>query len=206
MKATGHSIIGIILAAGASERMGSPKANLETAGGETLLDLQRRLLVSSGCEGVIAVVGADAAAIRERNSSLDVKWIENSGWRDGQFSSLVRGIEGAIEQGASGAVVLPVDSAGVRGEVVASLIETALRNPHLDAVVPEHEGRRGHPVWLSRNFCESLAALDPKDSSSRLDARLKESRRTIYLPVGDPNICRNINTPDDWKEFEKIRP
>ena len=201
MRPVGYSIAGIVLAAGASERMGSPKANLETPKKRTLLDLQCVLLASSGCEGVSVVVGADATAIRERNSALPVEWIENSEWRKGQFSSLIAGVRSALASGAQGAIVLPVDAAGVSESVVMALIETGLRNPHLDAVVPEFEGKKGHPVYLSRTFCEALAALDPNSDNARLDMQLEGARSIVRLPVNDPNVVKNINTAEEWKVF-----
>ncbi len=201
MKPTDHSIFGIVLAAGASQRMGEPKALLATASGKTLLEIQCNMLAKSGCRRVAVVVGADAGTIRKALPALSAELVVNTEWERGQFSSLVAGIRDALSAGADGAIVLPVDAAGIPAEVVTALIETALRNPHLEAVVPEYEGKKGHPVYLSKSFCEALAALDPGQDSARLDAQLKAACNVMGLPVNSPSVVRNINTMDDWKRF-----
>ena len=203
MKTTCHSIAGVILAAGSSSRMDSPKALLEASDGRTLLAIQRDMLAEAGCSRVVIVIGAEAERIRKAHAELEADWTLNEEWEMGQFSSLIRGMERALSLGASGVIVLPVDAAGVTKEIAGSLIETALRNPHLDAVIPEHDSRKGHPVFLSRGFCEMLAAIDPADEAARLDRQLDLSESKICLPVGVRGICTNINSMDDWLRFIK---
>lgn len=192
------NIIAIILAAGAGQRMGMPKALLQYKDRSTLLEKQCDLLSNAGCTSICVVIGAEAQKIRDAHQNLSVQWIINEQWELGQFSSLQAGIKKMLITETNGAIVLPVDVAGVSSPIVRALIETALRNPHLDAIIPEYQDRGGHPVYLAKSFCASLATLDPKNEFSRLDTQLAKTKNTIRIPVNDPNVIKNINAPADW--------
>lgn len=185
---------GLILSAGASERMGFPKALIDQDG-TTLLEKQAETLKAGGCAEVHVVIGADAEKIRARHPKAAVKWVENKDWQRGQFSSLQTGLVSILATNACGVVILPVDCAGVAPFTVAAIIETALRNPHLKAVVPEYKNEPGHPIYLSRMFCEYLVRLDPMQEEARLDLQIKGVREIISLPVNDPYVTVNMNTP-----------
>lgn len=200
MKLSNSNISGVILAAGASERMGKPKAML-AMGSATLLARQAAILIRAGCSNITVVVGADAASIMKGHEELDVRWAVNDGWEMGQFSSIQIGVRDALSDDPVGIVVLPVDTVGVHSETVNAIIETALRNPHLAAVIPEYEGKDGHPICLSKSFCEGILKHDPKDEKSRLDMLLDEELNVIHIPVNDAGVRRNINTVEEWDEF-----
>lgn len=191
-------IAGVILAAGASIRMGHPKAMLRFDDGETLLARQHSLLSKAGCRDIIAVVGCSAPDIRAGNMDLEVHWVVNDDWQRGQFSSLQAGLSAAGELEADRALVLPVDVVGVRAATIEAVVETSLINPHADAVVPQFEGRGGHPVCVSMEFIETILRKDPADSNSRLDLVLKEAKSVIHLPVNDRQVSRNVNTRQEW--------
>lgn len=182
--------------------MGGPKALLRFDDGTTLLERQTSLLIEGGCARVGIVIGAFAPEIRVSHPAIPARWIINERWEMGQFTSLQAGIAGSLSTDAGGAMVLPVDVAGISSDVVTAIIDTALRNPHLDAVVPEYGGRGGHPVYLSRSFCTLLAGLDPADSRSRLDTQLALLANAIRIPVNNPNVAKNINTQEEWETMK----
>ena len=195
-----HSITGIILAAGASERMESPKPLLAFPDGTTLLTSQVLLLRSTGCNEVAVVLGANADEIRSSHTETEVTWLTNERWEAGQFSSILVGISRVLQTEATGAIILPVDTVGVNHSTVQEIVDTALRNPHLEAIVPEYGEEGGHPVYISRKFGEMLARIDPRDEDARLDTQLSGARHVMRLPVNDPHITCNINTPKDWQD------
>jgi molybdenum cofactor cytidylyltransferase len=195
-----HSIAGIILAAGASERMDSPKPLLAFPDGTTLLASQVQLLRSAGCSEVAVVIGAHAQKIRSSHQGIEVTWLTNEHWEVGQFSSIQVGISRILQTEATGAIILPVDTAGVSHSTVQAIIDTALRNPHLEAIVPEYGEEGGHPVYVSKGFGETLARIDPRDEAARLDIQLRGAKYVMRLPVNDPHITSNINTAQDWED------
>lgn len=179
---------GIILAAGEGRRMGLPKALLET-GGVRLALLQRNLLMDSGCRSVATVIGSCAQRVRDGLGDF-AGIVENPGFKDGQFSSLVMGLKSVDPE--RWAVVLPVDVFPVQVQTVKSLMERA--EPPFEAVSPVFGDKSGHPVILSPGLCASIRLMPP--ASSRLDLVLRSAQR-LFAPVGDPAVLSNINFPSD---------
>jgi molybdenum cofactor cytidylyltransferase len=196
------TIAGIVLAAGASSRMGMPKALLRFDDGRTLLDRQCAMLREAGCGAIAVVVGAARDEIVAAHGRLEVSWVENRRWELGQFSSVQAGVRHALARDADGALVLPVDVAGVSAEAVRAVLDAA--GDGADAIVPEYRGRGGHPVWLSRGLCTRIAPLDPADPGSRLDRIIAASPRARRIPVEDPNLARNVNTMEEWEDIKSL--
>ncbi|MFH1830879.1 MAG: nucleotidyltransferase family protein [Pseudomonadota bacterium] len=198
MKPVDHGIQGIILAAGASIRMKVHKALLEFDDGSTLLAREAGLLNAAGCVRIAIVVGFEADKVKKRHSDLAVTWLNNDEWELGQFSSIQLGLAWALEIGSSGVLIQPVDSLASSFSTARSLIETAIINQHVDAIIPEHDGSGGHPVYISKQMALELIKLDPRKADSRLDRQLSFSKKVLRFPVNDPGILKNINTPEDW--------
>jgi CTP:molybdopterin cytidylyltransferase MocA len=205
MKPTGHGITGIILAAGASTRMNINKALLEFADGNTLLARQAYVLDVAGCERIAIVVGSDADKIKDRHRDISVTWLKNEHWALGQFSSIQVGLSWMLNGEGTGALIQPVDSLAGSFIPARSVIETAVINPHVDAIVPEHEGRGGHPVYISKRMALKIIDLDPSRDDSRLDRQIDLSDKVFRFPVNDSGILENINTPEDWEKVRKLK-
>ena len=180
---------GIVLAAGASQRMGRPKALLPVAAGVPLAARQADVLRAGGCEPVAVVLGAEIARIRA-GLPAGLATIENPRWAQGRATSLQAGL-GAFPE-ADGFCILPVDAAGVRVATIHALLAAAQRQP--EAVWrPVHRGTKGNLLWIPRSAAEALRQLPP-------DARVDEWAQPLAreLDVDDAAILRNINTPADW--------
>jgi molybdenum cofactor cytidylyltransferase len=192
------TIIGIILAAGASERMGRPKALLEV-GGETFLQRTAGMLNAAGCDRVLVVVNADADWASQATASLDAELVVNPVARSEQVDSLRLALLLAGDDVAA-ALVLPVDLPLVSPYTARAVVE-AYRAQPAPLVLPFHNGVAGHPVLLDR-------ALFPEI----LDGRLEEGIRSLIMDrakdilevkVNDPGILVDIDTPDDyWRYIE----
>jgi CTP:molybdopterin cytidylyltransferase MocA len=190
---------GLILAAGASARMGRPKALLRLPSGRTLAEDQARRLEEAGCRPVVVVLGADAEGILAELKNLQA--VVNPDWeRGGRFSSVQAGLR-ALDL-VEGCLILPVDTAGVRTSTLKQILDFADEfGP--PAIRPVCNHRRGQLAWISARLKPRLLeqAAGPEARLDELLERLEED-----LPVKDPAIGRNINTPQEWKAYLRLGP
>lgn len=200
----------ILLAGGASLRMGTLKGLIKR-GHKTWLEIQLKRIHDSGLRYVILVLGHGADQYQEmspwRNVTslypeLTVSVVGNPSPERGIFSSIQTGIK-ALPAECSGAFILPIDVPMAKAGTIQSL-----RNSigGAEALVPEHEKRGGHPVWLARNLADRILKMDPRLEDSRLDfviQSLEPSERKRVL-VDDPFIHLNINTPAELIQLEPL--
>jgi molybdenum cofactor cytidylyltransferase len=181
--------IAVILAAGEGRRMGFTKALLEFAEGETFLRHLAGVFASSGCE-VLAVTGHQAARVAAAHPNLTT--VENVGWSEGQLSSARVGIARALAAKASVVLVHPVDAPAIRAATVRILLShcTAHR-----ATAPAYLGKPGHPLLLPRACAEEVLSVA---SAQSLEAALA-SIGLDTVPVDDPGVVLNLNTPEDYR-------
>lgn len=186
---------GIVLAAGASRRMGQPKALLPTPGGRPLAAHQAALLGGAGCAAVVVVLGCDGTGIRARLPELAVAY--NPHWPLGRFTSLQAGLAALPDH--DGCLVLPVDTVGIRPATLARLIRR-VEDERPAAARPFSGGRPGKLLWLARALEEELLALPAGDV--KLDDLL--GARTLRVDVDDPGVLNNINSPTDWERCRHL--
>jgi CTP:molybdopterin cytidylyltransferase MocA len=188
---------GLILAAGESRRMGSPKALLET-GGETFLD---RLIgmFAPHCAPVVVVLGANAGAIRAGiRRGAEALFADNENWTQGQLSSMQCGLR-ALPPGATGVLFTLVDHPNVRADTVARLLE-----PGGGLRIPRYGGRRGHPVYWSAPLIAELLALGPQATAR--DVVERHAAEVEYIDVDDPGVLDDIDVPADYLRLRGARP
>ena len=181
---------GLVLAAGASTRMGQPKALLLTPAGNPLAQHQANLLRDAGCKEVLVVLGRDFEFITNRIPSC--KTICNPDWETGRFSSIQTGLRAL--HAFDGCFILPVDTVGVSLQTLKATRDFA-EQIQPTAVRPTFNGADGKIAWISKSLAEELERAETADT--RLDLILQE--KAVRLPVEDPAILNNVNTPEDWK-------
>ena len=185
-------IAGLILAAGESRRMGSPKALLDI-GGQTFLD---HLVASfSGiCAPVIVVLGHGAEQVRAGlRAANEAVFVVNADYRLGQFSSMQCGLR-AVPAEARGVIFSLVDHPAVRPSTLSRLAATAA-----PLVIPRLNGRRGHPVFFSHILVAEFLAL-PADASARMVVE-RHAAEIEYIDVDDPGILQDIDDPETYRRL-----
>lgn len=179
------SAAGLILAAGESRRMGSPKALLRYRD-QTFLDTLIGLFAAR-CSPVIVVLGANADEIR-RGVDRDAVFVLNPDYLAGQTSSMQCGLR-AVPADAEGVLFTLSDHPAV----AASTIDALVAEPRPLIRVPRFEGRRGHPVWFSRELIPEFLAL-PAGGAAR-DVVYSHAAETEYPDVGDAGVVADIDDP-----------
>jgi molybdenum cofactor cytidylyltransferase len=192
-------IASVVLAAGASRRMGTPKALLEFRG-ETFLD---RLIRITGavCQPVIVVLGHQAAEIRSGLRNAAAEFVMNPEPERGQLSSLQTALA-ALPEHAEGFAFMPMDCPAVREDTLARLAEAFhRRDPKTLLVIPRFGGdQRGHPVFATRRIAEELLALPPAGAAAR-DIVHGHVGETEYVDVEDAGILTDVDDPDAYRRL-----
>jgi molybdenum cofactor cytidylyltransferase len=194
------SLCGVILAAGESSRMGTDKALLPWPPGETqqtFLSAAIRLLNAFN-DMVIVVVGNNEESLAPAVYATSAQLVRNPMPERGQLSSLQVGLEEVLNQGRDAAMITLVDRPPVAAATVKFLsaaFETALMQEKW-AVVPEYQGKHGHPVLADREMIEAF--LRAPVSSTARDVEHSNLSHIQYVPVDDPFVTANVNTPEEY--------
>jgi molybdenum cofactor cytidylyltransferase len=193
------SFAGVILSAGASSRMGRDKALLPWRDGTFLSAAIRALQPVT--ELVIVVAGANVASLAPIADSHAAFLAVNPNPQQGQFSSMQVGLQDVLNRGRDAAIVTLVDRPPAEVETIEQIKATFLSSDdRIWAVVPEYQGKHGHPIVIGREMIEAFLRA-PVHSTAR-DVEHANQQHILYLPVNDPLITANVDTPED---FEKLR-
>lgn len=192
------SFCGVILAAGASSRMGREKALLPWQGTTFLQSAMRAL--RPWTDMVIVVAGANAERLRPIVDAAGEFLVMNRHPERGQFSSLQIGMQEVLNRGRDAAILTLVDRPAPQPGTVHRLRMAFLDSPpEVWAVVPEFQGKHGHPVVAGREMITSFLQA-PADSTAR-DVEHANQAHILYVAVDDPLVVWNVDTPE---EYERI--
>jgi molybdenum cofactor cytidylyltransferase len=187
------TVAAVVLAAGASSRMGHPKQVLRY-GDHSLLRHATVAALGAACSPAVVVTGAHAELSRRELAGLDVSEVFNAQWESGMASSIRAGLEGLLRvaPSATAAVFLLCDQPLVTAEVIAGLIE-ARRATGSPLVASAYGGSFGVPALFDRSFFGELARLDGRAGAKQvIEKHLSEAQ---LVPFAGGEI--DIDTPDD---------
>ncbi|HEY5055331.1 MAG TPA: nucleotidyltransferase family protein [Acidobacteriaceae bacterium] len=184
----------IILAAGASTRLGQPK-QLATLNGETLLGRAVRIARETGCAPVLVVLGSERDPILAeiaRGALGDVSPVINDRWQEGMATSIFFGVRalGFVAKQARGAILMTCDQPAITPEHLRALTASG------DLTASEYAGRRGVPAYFPASYFAALTQLTG-DSGAR---DLLHTARVIPLPLGE----LDIDTPETLAEAQRL--
>jgi len=192
----------VVLAGGASSRMGEPKALLVV--GERSL-LEHHLLGLSSASTLVVVTGPHHPLIAAQVAALEqdaVLLAQNPDVASGPFASLRLGLR-ALGRARRPVVVLPVDVPPLAGFDLAPLLE-AVAAPGVAAAVSTHQGRDGHPVVLGP---AAVAAVTAAPASSTLrDVLAGLGSAVARVPTSVPSVLSDLDTPADLEHYLRTRP
>lgn len=193
------SFVGLVLSAGASSRMGRDKALLPWRNGTFLSTAIRALQPAT--ELVIVVAGANAPDLQPIVDAYAAFLVVNPDPQKGQFSSLQVGLQEVLNRGRDAAIITLVDRPAADVETVQQIKAAFLScDERTWAAVPEFGGKHGHPYVIGREMMEAFLRA-PVNSSAR-DVEHANQASISYVPVNDPLVAANVDTPE---EFEKLR-
>lgn len=202
------SLCGVILAAGSSSRMGSDKALLPwppappgQAAADSFLSAAIRSLALY-TDLVLVVVGKNESDLLPIIYACGADAVRNPEPERGQFSSLQLGLREVLNRGRDAAMLTLVDRPPVSARTIEKLrehFETAAERWKW-AVVPEFQGKHGHPIVIGRELLEAFLRA-PLTSNAR-EVEHAHQQYIEYVPIDDPLIAANINTPEDYATLQ----
>lgn len=186
-------VTGLVLAAGASRRLGRPKQLLPYRG-STLLGSTLALARSCRFDQLLLTLGGAGAAIRQRVDLSGVDVVENPEFGNGCGSSISRAM-GAVEPRSDGLVLLLGDQPGVSAGSVRGLIEYAGNAP---IGVCRYSGGPGlgHPFWFRREVFGDLATLHGDKAVWKL---LHSGRYEVAETPVDGTVPIDVDTWQDYR-------
>jgi len=189
-------IHGVILAAGASQRMGEPKALLQI-GQKTFLQHIVQLLHSARIQDITVVLGAQAEIIQPTLDWFQGNIVINSRWEDGQLSSLLTGIHASPFENVHGWMVCPVDHPLLSHPVLVELLQ-GFWTSNKNIILPTYGGRRGHPVIFGAGMIDALRRVSSRGGAKAIVHAMPEE--VLEVPVDENGILCNIDTQEDYRD------
>lgn len=174
----------IVLAAGASTRLGQPK-QLLNLNGESLLRRTVRLALESGCKPVFVILGFEAARMQQELSGLEANPVINEDWRTGMGSSLRSGITAAKKETPESqkVLVLLCDQPALSTELLSHLLRTSTEAKSLIAA-SSYAGRLGVPAIFDRQLFPELLKVEGDQGARSIIQRHLDQTSTVEFPAG----------------------
>ncbi len=192
---TTGKVAAVVLAGGASKRMGRANKLLAKFKGAALVHRAVESALRSDAAEVIVVTGHEADLVRQALSGLDVRFIHNPAYPEGLSTSLRAGI-GVVSRTLAGAVVLLGDMPRLKAATVNALIERFSADDDAMICQPAYEGRPGNPILWPREFFSDILDIWGDTGARQLLERY--AARVSLVEVDDPGIHFDIDEPGDF--------
>ncbi|MEH2226769.1 nucleotidyltransferase family protein [Nostoc sp.] len=190
----------MILAAGASTRMGTPK-QLLLYQGRSFLKYTTEIAIASVCQPVVVVLGANAEQIHPEIKQLPIKVVKNSAWASGMSTSIKSGIEllNNLPQKIEAVVITLCDQPFVSPQIINQLVDTyySTKKP---IIACEYGDTLGVPALFSQTFFSELATLKETSGAKKVINHNLNQVFSIPFPLGDIDI----DTPNDYEQLLSI--
>jgi len=191
-------ITAVILAAGASRRMGQPKMLLPW-GNETVLTHVISIFQKSGVDDVLVITGGAREQVENLVSALHVRTIHNPDYSNGEMLSSIKcGIQALTSQ-TQGMLIGLGDQPQVKERSVRMVCD-AFQESKSNIIVPSYQMRRGHPWLVAQSLWDEL--LNMKSPQSPRDFLNVHANEIHYVDVDDLTILADLDTPSDYEKWK----
>ncbi len=189
-------ISGILLAAGLSTRMGTPK-QLLPFGESTIVETVVDSMLGAKLDEVIVVTGHHGEQIQEKLGTRRIKTVFNPHYPEGMLTSAQAGIRSLNEISDAFALML-VDEPFISVALIDSIID-AYNETEKSIALPSHNNRRGHPVIFHRRYAKEILGLE-MDSGGVRTLFKRYGADIHYVIVNTDKVLRDIDYPEDYEQ------
>ncbi len=172
---------------------------------DTFLSAAIRLFFSH-VDVVLVVAGKNEAALAPIVYANGASLVVNPEPERGQFSSLRVGLQEVLSRGRDAAMITLVDRPPLQPATLATL-ESAFERAATHrkwAVIPEYQGKHGHPILAGREMIEAF--LRAPETSNARDVEHAHQSEIEYVPMDDPLVAVNIDTPEQYASLNLNLP
>ena len=189
----------IILAAGESKRMGSPKMLLMFKG-RTMIENVIENVSGSEIINILVVLGSDKEILTEVVGKFNVKHCFNDNYIEGMLSSVQCGFRN-LPSDFEAVMIFQGDQPLITPKTINKVIE-AYRLTGKGIVIPVYKKKRGHPLLINRKYSKEIKKLDAHEGLRSLAYRFPED--VMEVETDDPGILKDIDTYEEyWKEINQ---
>jgi len=187
----------IILAAGESSRLGSPK-QLLIYRGETLLQRTINAAKQAGIKCIILVLGSNNALILSQTDTNGVHVVENDNWQTGMASSVATGIKAIkeIQPLPDAAILMVCDQPYISSSILNELIAEQ-KTTGKPIIACEYENISGVPALFNQIFFEQLENLDGDAGAKKIIREYPDKVAVVPFPLG----IIDIDTQEGYKRL-----
>lgn len=192
-----ENLIGIILlAAGASTRLGEPKQFLRFQG-ETLLRRTAKIALKAS-DNVVVVLGAKIEDLQKDIEDLPIQIIENKNWKSGMSSSIKIGLQNFLNNKpeVKAVIVMVCDQPFVDENLLNKIIEKFQDTDSL-IVASEYQKTLGVPALFSAKLFSELLALNSQKGAKQLIKKYRKQTIAVSFPDG----AFDVDTPIDFENL-----
>ncbi len=194
-----EEIAALVLAAGRSRRMGSPKLLLPW-GRDTVIGKVVRTLQEASLEHILVITGGAAPQVQAALAGLNVRLLHNPSFADNEMLATCQIGLAALDDRVQAALIVLGDQPQIEVGVVKSIHRLYEQNkPAL--IVPSYQMHRGHPWLVTRRLWSAVLALRPEDTLRVFLAQ--QSAQITYLPVETASVLQDLDTPEDYDRYKR---
>lgn len=188
-------ISAIVLAAGQSSRMGSPKMILPW-GSTTVIGQVVEVLRQEGVEEIVVVTGGARQEVEQALAGKPVRTVFNPRYPQDQMTFSLQ--SGLVELGehVSAALIALGDQPQIEAPVVRAVLQAYLERGR-PLVIPSYQMQRGHPWLIDRSLWGDILGLNP--SLTLRDFLNLHQEQIEYLSVATDSVLRDLDTPLDYQ-------
>ncbi|MCC5668715.1 nucleotidyltransferase family protein [Nostoc sp. CHAB 5784] len=187
----------LLLAAGASRRMGTPKQLLPIQG-RSLLRHLAAISIASLCNPVIVVLGASVHQTRPEIEDLPLQVVENQHWQSGMGTSISAGLAALLEQkpALNAVLILVCDQPFVSTALINQLV-VAYQSTDYQIVATTYLETVGVPALFSDRYFSELLSLNSDTGARQIIQQHLNETYTLAFPKG----AIDLDTPDQYQAF-----
>ena len=186
-----RTVGGVLLAAGLGTRFEGGNKLLAEVDGEPVVRRAASTLAGTPLDGIVAVLGHEAEAVRTVLEELDLATRHNEDYNRGQSTSVATGVEAARERGWDAAVFALGDMPFIDPGTVDRLLAAYARGTE-SVLAPAHEGTRGNPVLFDSQHFDALADVTGDRGGRDIVADVG-----TLVAVDDPGVRRDVDRRRD---------